>query len=250
MKSIEILSKTDRTCLSRVVMTGRYFMPRLRWILWVYPLIAVLLTGLTYLLMSETTVNMTPMNIISLIIALAPLALGRRADGELTFSLPVNGLEKCVFLFLFFMVFVPVLTFGASALTEWILIHGNYERILPYPVSFLAHSPKFILLALLQHELMVVACLWVMMGARSSRVLLAAIAAIGVSIANSLCIGILGAIIGYRAAINGVEPEDFDIEAATVDSLLDYSTYAPPVMALLLIAALLLAARTICRRQV
>lgn len=251
MKSAEILSNTDRTSWSRIFMTGRYFMPRLRWILWAYPLAAVIITFASVFL-SELRPGATGsnfMNLLAYMIALAPLALARRADGELTFSLPALGWEKCTFLFGFFLLAVPLLVMVPAEITAR-LMDGDSALMLTgnVAVARLTGVSTFIALSFCMLAAQLVVCLWTVMGARRNRILLAVVFTALVSVANALAIGVVGAVVGFREAMAGKEMMT-DMTDITVEVITAYSRWALPVMIMFLLFAWLRCARTIARRQ-
>lgn len=251
MKSAEILSNTDRTSWSRIFMTGRYFMPRLRWVVGAYPLLAAALTWASIAIadVRPGQASNNFMNILSYMIALAPLALARRADGELTFSLPALGWEKCTFLFGFFFVVVPLLVFLPAELVARLMGCDNVLMLTGnVAVARLTGVSTFIALSFCMLAAQMVVCLWTVMGARRNRILLAVVFTALVSVANAMAIGVVGAVVGFREAMAGKEMMT-DMADITVEVLTVYSQWALPVMILFLLFAWLRCARTIARRQ-
>lgn len=118
---------TDKFSWRRVWMLWRLYMPSLRKQLWAFPLVSILLSMVAVLIMlldpEVTPANFTLTLGVSIMFYFAPIALARRDYRALSDQLPVLTSEKMVFLVLYFMGVVMVLTTGMQTLVYFISSH-------------------------------------------------------------------------------------------------------------------------------
>lgn len=241
MKSAEILSKTDRTSWSRIMMVAGYFWPRLRLLFWLLPVVSAVVTlAVTYI---PGPAKMLCMSLLGLLIVLAPVRLTKRPDGEFTFTLPALGMEKCIVLFLVFFIAVPLLIIVPAQIVCMIVSGGDgvvARYLLGVPSSM---SPATVVISWLGIAASVGACLWAVMKARRNRTLLGVVAGLSVNLGTNIFCGFF---IGLYIGLSGMAYSTAEV----MDIYNQISVYVYSIIwGLAFIIFTVLAVRAVSRRQ-
>lgn len=108
MKSTEILSRTDRTCWSRIGLVLNFFMPRLKTVLPLLALAAVLLALIVIWAGLASSIS-TLVNYIILVLAIiGPVYIDKFVNNETFISLPANSTEKNIALLIICYIVIPL----------------------------------------------------------------------------------------------------------------------------------------------
>lgn len=251
MKNAEILSHTDRTSWSRVAMVWRFYLPRIRTVLWAYPLLSLLLFAISaFGIRIFGFYGALPLTLLNYMVIFSPLALTLRHDGELTATLPTFGLEKCIVIFAYSFIIAPLLTWLPAQLAE--TISGiNFDSNLPAYMKDFPIYKIVIRSGYIATVAQITVCLWVVCAARRPR--LGILAPFAVSLYTSLVMGICGFIAGFtdsqQAPIDETTPLP-DMADVLQNSLpIQFLTTAYALLAIFTIFAMWQTARAICHRQ-
>ncbi|MDE7388169.1 MAG: hypothetical protein K2M97_02820 [Muribaculaceae bacterium] len=247
MNSAEILSRTDRTSWRRMWMVARYFWPRFRSKVIIFPLVTLLIFTCGHLVGK----HVNPMGayaifgLINYLLIFNPLIFTKRSDMEITATLPATGLEKCVAVLGYSFVLMPLVIdvplYLAYLLTDTPIHPDSSVLVNDVAVS----SPLITACNVASTLAMIASCLWAVMAARTHRVIKGVAAALGVSV----FIGMISAVYGFVAAIMesghaaGVGPEQINGIMSRV------FTVTLPLLSVYLIFALAMTCRAIRRRQ-
>lgn len=228
MKSVEILSKTDRTSWSRIVMVWRFYSPCIGWQLWLFPLLSVVIGALCLLIDPGKHLIIRGMlaSVLSLALIFSALAFSSPRGREVEAMLPALGAEKCIVILTWTVVVVPLLLhLPAEAMCY--IVHGMSCE--SYTLSYLSNQfgaadqsvfdiavsafPQCMAIGYISTLAMVLSCLWGVFGARRHPavwgVLSAAIcyvAVIFLVFAASLAFGVYW---GIQAGLTGASVHDF-----------------------------------------
>lgn len=244
MKSAEILADTDRTSWSRICMVARYYWPRYKWPMLLYPAAALIIVAVALSLAAITDRPKVAIMIIGLanyLVIFNPLILTRRRDAEITATLPALGLEKCVVLLVMTFVVMPLMLVPIEA--AYHIVNG--ELYLPSAMLSELHldSPLYVASNVLSTLCMTATCLWAVTASRTHRTL----KGIAFPFALSIAVGFAAAICGFVTAITSAgTPTPDDMARQVLDTVY---TIGIPVMAVYLLVALTMTCRTITRRQ-
>lgn len=249
MKSSEILSNTDRTSWTRVLMVMKYFRPSLLPVVIIYPLLAIALALMIHFFGGSDGNNPWAYQLLSVVayaIMFAPCFLSRQSTGEAFYSLPALGWEKCEAIFLMMFIGVPLLF---TPLELYDLICGGRLSLETYKIMGVRLqvelSAGMIYLSTVTMLTSVGAAIWAVFAARRHR----ALKAFGAAISFMFVDFIFGIVIGFMSAIsdsrNNVSPGDM---------IKEYTSYFMPVMGtfwtIVLLFVLYKASRAISRKQI
>ena len=202
MNNIEILSKTDRTSWTRIGMVVRYFWPLWRTKGWVFPLGSMVLALMAF--RHPGAPDTLQLFTWGILMGIAPIMMAKKPNGELFNSLPALPAEKCVALFGWFYVVIPVLLLVPLQLVQWIMGIPDPAEIDGIPMTL----PIQVASALLLYA-MSATCLWAVMAARRNRSLRGVAASFGVLFSLYLVFAIVGFVAGFKIAYYN---EQLDVE--------------------------------------
>lgn len=170
------LSYSGRISWKRLLSVGRYYWPRLRWQVMLYPVISVLVF-IAYALLHKGGFNTgaaTVLGVISYMVEFAPLVLALRNDRETDIMLPVCGTEKFLFLIGYFLIIVPLLAYLPSELLS-LLVYGQTDKYLVLRQSGIDLSDhlfsRILFSGVVSNVAMILTCLWAVIASRTHRIL-------------------------------------------------------------------------------
>lgn len=224
----ETLSKTDRTSWARIMMVWRFYAPYIKWELWAFPLISLLVasTSLADALEHYLSINSIFNTLISTILVVSPLAFSAQRGREVEAMLPALGFEKCLVILVWSLIVVPILL-KVPMETFYYLVHGC--SAVDYTIRFISADAvpivencigQIVTIGLMSSTAMLISCLWGVMAAHSHRAVRGILAIvffyIGV-IALTLISSVgLGIYIGYTSAMSDavatINPMDIAIQ--------------------------------------
>lgn len=115
---------TDKFSWRRVWMLWRLYLPSLRNQLWAFPLVSLCLTSVSViaiLIAPDFTPPAFTFTVgVTIMFYFAPIALARRDYRPLSDQLPVLPSEKIVFLVIYFLIVVMVITTGVQTFVYWL----------------------------------------------------------------------------------------------------------------------------------
>lgn len=242
------------------MMVARYYYPRLRWQMILYPLVSIVVFVLFKLLYDHGIDRMAVLllGILGYMVEFAPLVLALRDDSELDAGLPACGLEKYLFLLGYFLVAIPLLVFAPSELLS-LIFYGELDQqlvlsqagvTLPEVMSM----TELILGSVSSTISIILTCLWVVLANRTHRVLKGILFPIIVSLAVGI-VGGIGAVIIMIAHFGDINDPSLVGDAGAVGSqvlilmkpILNALTV---VMVIYSVIAAVMLWRTVTRRQV
>lgn len=262
MKSVEILSNTDRTSWSRILMAARFYLAPVRWQLWAFPLLSLV----CFLLITRVNAGTNPAlyslvaSPLSLCVCFAPLAFGVRKGREVDAMLPVAGVEKCIVILLYCLVVVPLLVYVPVEVASYIKYGATYNSVamasLPTEATDYVASlgfPLIMAVGIIGSAAYILTCLWGVFHARSRRVLGGFLAVVIYYVGFMLISVIVGIVAGVSAAMS--EPDLAEInkevlkERVLTEVMPLYMKSLLAVCSIYAIFALTMCCRAISRRQ-
>lgn len=199
MKSVNTLSHTDRTSWSRVAMVWRFYLPRFRTMLWLYPLISVTLLLIARLSTQSWGIFAnTPLSLLSFMATLAPLAFALRPDKEITVTLPALAIEKTIVIFGLSFVIMPLLTYGPVFLLNAIMGWDCLAADLPKEIAGTFSLDTVRVSNFITGCAQIATCLWIVTILDHHRALFATIATIGINFLQGIIAGIWGLVMALR----------------------------------------------------
>lgn len=233
MKSVDILSKTDRTSWSRIVMASRFYLAPAKWQLWAYPLLSLFVFACVKWIGASAYLTMCALlsSLLSLAITFAPLAFGARHGREVEAMLPVLGWEKCTVILGYCLIAVPLMIYAPYELCSFIFDGGSSYSVamrnLPgnmpdYKAMF--STPVLWIIGLTTSGCFITTCLTGVFRARRKRVMWGFLAVLIFYFAFVITFFIIGFVIGVHAAWS--EPDVAD----TIDSQQQGLEFAMKIM--------------------
>ncbi len=223
MTDYNVLSDTDRTSWTRIMMVFRFFYPRLRWQIICYPIVSAVVFLLFVLLyhyghfMKATYV----VGILGYMVALAPLVLATRDDFEMETALPANGIEKFIFYIGYFLIVIPLLVYIPAELLS-IFVYGElYNTLitsqLPVNIADFGISGSLTLLSsIVSNGTMIMICLLTVAVSRTNRLL----KGIMFPLLTTLVIGLVTGVAAIMYTISSMHHNDM-----LQDNPMEFSTH-------------------------
>ncbi len=252
MTDYKILSDTDRTSWTRVMMVARYYYPRLKRQIIIYPLISLLLFPLSWTLWKAgmPVGYQMVLNIIEWMIILGPIAFALCNSPEMSLSLPANGCEKGIFCMAYTFIAIPLLA-GFPCWLFSALTGANVdvtEMFTETGVTMSADNIRVVkTMGFFSSMAQMATCLWFVMASRHNRVLYGVLGTIGVGFVLGIISGFTGVIIGMRDGFAGVDPAN---PQQILDQVVDYIGYTLYLIIPWLVISLVMGWRAITRRQI
>lgn len=221
-------------------MVGRYFGPTIRRKAVIFPIISIIMVALADMQGIEhgNLAGMVSVGLLAYIIMLSPIMFARQAADEVFCSLPVLGYEKCVFIFGWSFIAIPVLTLLPGEIYVMLFI-GDVDIPLGQIIVDTSLISIFVMLS------SITAGLWAVFGSRRHRTLHAVLAVFGTELINWS----FGFIIGFITAIrSGAGTESLPDNIS--DSIMSYRVGLFIFWLLFFVFTLIMAARAIARKQV
>ncbi|MEE1207201.1 MAG: hypothetical protein UHP27_03405 [Muribaculaceae bacterium] len=247
---------TDRFSWKRVGAVARYYSPVTRRACWLLPLLSLCI----YLVSLICYATDSPMLMryfvgwITYVIIFSPAFFASQHGRETEITLPAKNSEKYVYYLLFCYVVVPVITM--LPLEILLNLTTNYDVAmnaeLMKNVNFAKAALKFstgemYLYTYLTTVSMTSVGLYSVMASRRRRLLKAFLLPLAVQFAIGFVIGMMGSIMGIKAAISGLNPDQV---ASNITDVVLVSTYASmTIFVLLFIVCTYLTWRRVCDRQ-
>lgn len=206
----KFMADTDnRFSWDRVVRIGEFYFPALRMQVILYPVVALVLYGLT--LLGHYTFGNTigilsgglSSTALSFMFYFAPVVLTRRDARIVETMLPATTAEKSVFMLGYFMVVIPVLSFGVyygvGAALQWIF---SLDDVLLASVQMtgMAYTPLLWACNLMSAIVPAITCLWAVMVVARSRALMGMVWSVVSLISLSVLSGLITLTLMY---VNG-----------------------------------------------
>lgn len=216
MKSAEILSKTDRTSWSRIMMVAAYFWPRYKVFCLIVPLFSAAITFYA-LNVHEPWLKQLMMSMLSLLVILAPIKLAKRPDSDFTYTLPALGWEKCAVLFGLFFIIIPLLLIVPSEIVGALTHNASEtaEKISPY------NSLSFEIVGWTVVYAALASCLWGVMSTGRNRtakgVIASMVCLIGLTVVIAFVIGFFDGYLGHS--------QDFSETSVVVQGIISFIVF-------------------------
>lgn len=236
-------------------MVGRYFWPRLRWKLLLFPLISLILFFINYALAGD---SISPaITFVSYLIIFNPIAFASRPDREFTVSLPALTSEKCIFIFLWTLVIMPaVILTPVSIAAHYCYGTTNFTQLISNmtPMLNILSDRSVSFFSMISSLAMTLTCLWAVMWAhgRRDRVLLGIVCPLGFNILEGIAGGIYGFYLGIQI-LHATGPDTpltpEDIQTSIGSYLLPFFKWLTPIMIIYTIFAFRKTILAIGRRQ-
>lgn len=201
----------------RVEAIARFFYPMLRKQMVIYPIVSLVLyslaLGAAYLKWTDVLWT-APVSVIAFMFYLSPLVLTRRDSRMTVTMLPATALEKSLVLIGYFLVVIPLLTYGVyyivGLLCEWLL---PVEPVIGRLLSMRQDYGGFQIIYQVSEAVPVVTCLWVVMIVKRNP----AFKAVGYTLLSMFGLGIIGMIYGLIMAFTSgfVDSVKDVVEAST-----------------------------------
>lgn len=237
MKSAEILSKTDRTCWSRILMVARFYLAPARWQLWAFPLLSLSVFALinSFDYTDHPRAYSLAVSPLTLAMTFAPMVLGYRKGREVGAMLPALDFEKCVAILGYFLVVVPLLLFGPIEILS-LIVHGSSYQ-----------------LGLISSACIISTSLWGVLRARRSPMLWSFLAVVILYFAVVFIAMFVGFGLGVYAAFSHPEIAETETEAlknaVVSQTITSFSTVMLILSAIYFIFAVAMCCRAIHRSQ-
>lgn len=248
MISSETLSNTDRTSWRRVVMVGQYFWPVLKKKVIIIPIVSLLIfIAADFIGLNECNRPAVMLiNMLTYLIILSPVFFAKRPSDEVFCSLPANGLEKCIFVFGYSYVIVPLLVFlpgdiyflfSSTALSPRMLVNDTFAEVLGKG-EIISLTAASILTALT----CVAAGLWAVFASNKHKTVNCVLTIIAIFFINAS----IGFVLGVIVAICGAEQQIAEDLPQLMHLVIPYIT---AFWSISFVFATLMAARAICNKQ-
>lgn len=255
----EILANTDRTSWTRIAMTARYYMPRVSWQFWAFPLVSLLNFAVTRMTLESdhrwVYVQLCSM-LMTLLIVWAPLSLTSRGSDKADVALPALGIEKSIVLLGYFLIIVPTLMLLPEKLL--CMVAGDpreFIAFLHYEFPYVTDMDGLTLSTVVMSMTMIgscaVSCLWSVVSGRKAAwsVFVPILVLCAEIMLTGLIFGSIGFYEGYQAAVSGNASELNTYGLLGTVTVPAISTIGV-ITGIYLIFALVKCCKTIGRRQV
>lgn len=228
---------------STFMMVARFYMPRLKWVMIVYPIVSLLcaafmvFTAYHGLGFFGLMIEWLP----CLMIIFAPLAFARYSAREVDIALPASWQVKAAFMLIFTLVIVPLLVLLLPALSQtgrfsvfdsFISAHDGSAVIVDLLPGWLITLQRTQLATWINSLVPSVLCLLFVLSFRRDTILKSVLWSFGAGVVYMIIQTAVSAfMIFYRIIneldiINGNEPSNADIEAITQQTMMEYLHYA------------------------
>lgn len=251
------LSNTDRFSWRRVAMVARYFAPRLRWQMILYPVLSAIIFCFSYIAIAanQFTLGTTIAGITSYFFCFAPIVFGTRRDSAYFATLPALGSEKFAFVIIYCFFVIPFLIYMPMLILDVIFPSAD-SNSLSVTVRMLKEagieSVSMVQIALsscVSTCAQTALCLWVVMASSVHRVL----KGILIPLAINFVFGVITGIIMSINLLSGISTRSADSTTIVLERINVFFTQAYPIMTIVFFAYLAVCItyvwRTICHKQ-
>lgn len=190
----------NRFSWDRVMRIGEFYFPALRMQMILYPVVALVLYGLTFLghYTLGGTVGILSNGLSSTVLGFmfyfAPVALTRRDTRIVETMLPATTVEKSVFLLGYFFVVIPVLLsgvyYGVGSALQWIL-GLNDVLFTSLSITDMPYTPLVWASNMISAIVPAITCLWAVLVVARSRALMAMVWSVVSLISLSMLSGLI-----------------------------------------------------------
>ena len=243
----------------RFVAVARFYYPRLRIQILVYPLIAVFFSICIVIATNYESFELLTAPIVMAInamIAFGPITFACRKGLETETVLPATATEKCTFILFYGIVAIPLLILLPMLLMYFIL---PVDRSLEYIIQLISKSQNMFIsktygLSLIQYCAPAITCLWSVMALKNNRVVMGIVW----TFVYNTVLGITGAVygaymafkIGFKDGMYGVDKLDTTaLTNAVINGMTPYMTIVSVVILIYCIFALYKTCQSIKNRQ-
>ena len=259
MKTSETPVSNSHFSWSRILMVARYYRPRLRVQMILYPIVSLAVFGIAAVADSagwSGTLAASAFSWLSWLVVFAPLAFAAGgSDRRISAVLPVRGVEKCAFLLIYCFAVVPAIVYLPAKIAGY-LYFGDPSMGAMVDPGYLRYgfTDMFVdtaqLLGMVSMLAQTATCLWIVV-ASSSRQALRAVAGV---LSLNMVLGMVTALAGIMYVAGNVDAAgQMSKEEFTSGLIGDMQSWMShiiiPVMAIYAIFALWMACRAVCRKQ-
>lgn len=243
-------------------MIWRYYSPVIKWQLWAYPSMSVLIFLLCLIATPAKSLFAFGLlnTVLSLAMVLAPLAFGAMRGREVEAMLPAVGIERRIVVIGWCLIVVPLLIEVPFETLNY-LVHGDNNlmytlKSVPEAFGYIhGHVTMLLTLSGCMYVDMILSCVWGVFGAKQHRiqwgVLGVVFCYIGFAFFVMLVSAVAGFIEGYQAAMQGLPESSINMVAEHVAQQIMHlmSRMMIPVCIIYAIFALVKSCRAISRHQ-
>lgn len=256
---INSIPVTNSFSWRRFMAVARFYYPRLRIQLLVYPLIAVFFSICIAIATNYESFELLTAPLVMAInamISFGPRVFACRKGLETETLLPATATEKCTFILIYGLVVIPLLVLLPMLLMYFIL---PVDRSLEYIIQLISKSQNMFIsktygLSLIQYCAPAITCLWSVMALKNNRVVMGIVWTFVYNTVLGIAGGIYGAYmafkIGFKDGMDGVSK--IDTAALTnriIDDMAPYMTIVSVVVLIYCIFALYKTCQSIKNRQ-
>lgn len=234
----------------RLWLLARYMYPTLKKQMWLYPVAIIAYFIIVSIIACVTHTYVGPDIVTGIFLSslfyFAPVALSARDNRLMTAQLPVNAGEKQIFLYLYFMIVVPVLMIAATMVAYGLcMIWGDTElnnmlwNMMTNYCDDLTENKGLIVFNLISAPLLLTITIYPMVKGSNNRVLHAVVAFFLAMFSIMLVSGMAGFLVGFYEGFNErpYNPDSTEISSVT-------TICSSIVLIFLMIAAIIIMRKT------
>ena len=250
---------SDRFSWRRVGLVARFYYPRLRTQIIIYPLTGILLTLLSiFAAVTGGSEIIWPVvsSIVGFMLMFGPVSLGSRKGLEIETTFPATGAEKSTFIILYAMIGIPLLLLLPAAIGALLTpadITADFFAAKAFDMRRQLIDSTYGMV-IFDEAAPMITCLWAVMAVKKNRVLMGIVWAIACNFAIGIAGGIYGIYIVFttglsdgRANLPMADPEA--ITGIVMDSINPFIMWISIVLAIYVIFALIKTVQCIKNRQ-
>ncbi len=242
----------------RFVAVARFYYPRLRIQILVYPIAAVFFSIWISVAAGHELAELIAAPVIMAIgamISFGPIALACRKGIETETLLPATGAEKCTFILLYGLIIIPLLILRPMQIMYFML---PVDQSVAYFANLIFKTNNLVItdtygLSVVQHLAPAITCLWAVMTLKNNRVVMGIVWTFVFEVITAI-IGASYGIIwvfkkGYNDGFSGVPADPDAIAEGIIEGMIPFMIVLSVIMIIYCIFALVKTCQNIKNRQ-